>query len=118
MDSILKVAGRADYSFPGPRVGSFHVKPVPSRADGADDIRLTFASNEVTQAPHVDVYRASFHDGVRTPDLIDDLLTRKRAVRVFHQEPKEPKFCRAKVDVPAIARYPEGRQIHHYLSLL
>src|SRR5437588_2358168 len=99
-----------------PRAGSFHAKTVPSRADGTDDVRLTFASNEVTQAPHVDVYRASFHDGVRTPDLIDDLLTREDAVRVLHEELKEPKFCRAEVDVPAIAHYPEGRQIHHYLS--
>jgi hypothetical protein len=26
-------------------------------------VRLTLASNGVTQTPHVDVYRASFHDG-------------------------------------------------------
>jgi hypothetical protein len=36
----------------------------------------------------------------------------------LHEELKQPKFCRAKVDVPAIARYSEGGQIHHYLSRL
>ena len=94
------------------------VKSVSSRADRADDIRLTIASNGVTQAPDVDVDGARVHDGVRAPDLIDDLLARKGAVRVLHQELKEPIFRRAEVDVPTIARHPKGRQINHYLSEL
>jgi hypothetical protein len=66
----------------------------------------------------MDVDRAKVHDGVRAPDLIDDLLARKDAVRVLHQEPEELKFRRAEVDVPAVPGYPKGRQIHHHLSEL
>src|SRR3954452_22427982 len=70
------------------------------------------------QAPNVDGHRARVHGGARAPDLIDDLLPRKNAVRVFHQELKEPIFRRAEVDVPTIARYPKGRQIDDHLSQL
>jgi hypothetical protein len=78
-------------------------------ADGTNDVRLTFVNNGLTQAPHVDVHGTRFHVGSRTADFFNDLLVREDAVRMLHQEPEQPKFCRAKVDVPAIARYPKGR---------
>ena len=82
MDSILKLPVARTVH---PRAGSFHVKTVPRHADGADDIRLTFASNGVAQTLHMDVYVRRLRDAIThegEPDVIRTVRTAGYALNI------------------------------------
>src|SRR6266404_3163461 len=88
------------------------VERVPGAAHGTDEVGHAGEIDRLAQAADVDVDGACLDIDVMTPYLVEQLLARKDAAGMLHEEAQQAELRRPEMDRSALTGYAMGYEIH------